>query len=101
MEGCDTVTVYQDRQHSGSFTPSSLNTTPSKKHGFLQNSTKFRKLVTGFESRGSRIVSGGRGVDSNLESPGAPLHARGCYINCFSFFYFLPGHILFSQKGLS
>ena len=49
-------------------TPSSLNTTPSKKHGFLQNSTKFRKLVTGFESSGSRLVSGGRGVDSDLES---------------------------------
>ena len=46
-----------------------FNTTPSKNRRFKKSSTEFLRLVTGFESRGPRLVSRRRGGDYDLESP--------------------------------
>ena len=46
-----------------------FNTTPSKNRGFQKSSTEFLRLITGFESGGPRLVSRGRGGDSDLENP--------------------------------
>ena len=43
--------------------------TPLKKCGFHQSSNEFCNLVSGFESSRSKLISVGRGVDSDYANP--------------------------------